>query len=138
MTELSETNDRNNCAVRALSVALGIPYPEIASVFLSYGRRPHCRTSWKTISEVMEHYGHKLQSVRGLVTSRTVRTVVRELSSGIYVINTSRHLLTVKNGKVYDWTEDRTHRIIDIYVVMKVSEVSGSSYSYGKSGKYDL
>ena len=52
----------------------------------------------------------------------TVRTLARELSKGTYLVGTDGHVACLKDGEVHDWTNNRRHRIRDVYRVSEGSK----------------
>ena len=51
---------------------------------------------------------------------RTIKSIVPHLPKrGVFLIETSEHVLCVRAGKVHDWTDGRRHRITDVHRIIK-------------------
>lgn len=113
----SELNERNDCAVVAVSKACGVPYKEVHRRFLLQGRPPQGRTKDSITKKVIESLGFTLTKIE--VGSWTVSGLELELSlrGGTYIIRTRGHLLTFSDGRIQDWTQGRRHRPKEVYLV---------------------
>ena len=54
---------------------------------------------------------------------KTIRSIVPHLPSrGVFLIETSSHVLCVRGGQVHDWTDGRRHRITDVHRIIRRKE----------------
>jgi len=52
--------------------------------------------------------------------AKTIKSIVPHLPKrGVFLIETSRHVLCVRAGEVHDWTDGRRHRITDVHRIIK-------------------
>jgi len=52
--------------------------------------------------------------------ARTIKSITKHLPKrGVFLIETSRHVLCVRAGEVHDWTDGRRHRITDVHRIIK-------------------
>jgi hypothetical protein len=121
-----ETND---CGVRALSLAFDVPYAEMHAFLRKHGRRDRKGTPWEAIDAAVKHYsgGRITGSYFGAVYDRphivghwsalwfreqiTVASFERLMPKGTYLVNTSGHVLCVRDYKALDFTSGRRHRV---------------------------
>jgi hypothetical protein len=110
--------EENDCTVRALANALGMPYKLAHGILARAGRKPKhgmVVTDWQP---VYERLGIKLQSVHGntkgarFVSHKynierkagiTLERLLPSLQQGRYIIKIRGHVLAVVNGKVLDY-----------------------------------
>ena len=116
VAESKKLDEKNDCAVRAVTAVSGMPYEYIHALFLRYGRRRRGRTpravTWEVLKDLqMEVYpSYKLQH-----RAKTVRALKKVLpSKGRFLIHTRGHLLAAVDGEIIDWTEGRLHRIKEV------------------------
>jgi hypothetical protein len=116
-----EMDERKDCAVKAVAVVAGLPYAEAHQHMEAAGRKRRDGTQDYITRRVLKSLGLKTEQVD--VKARTVRTLERELKyrSGNFLVWTSsgRHVMAIKNGKSYDWTQGRLHRILRVERVVR-------------------
>lgn len=115
-TESDRIGERNDCAVKAVSISTGVPYALTHAAFKRNGRRNRCGTQRHITMNVIDQLGFKVVPV--YPQGRTVKTVARELVGGDFLVTVRGHILAVKNGKVEDWTDGRQHRVREVYKVL--------------------
>jgi hypothetical protein len=117
-----ETND---CTVKALSVALAIPYDQ-AYLYAkrSLNRRPNVGPTGKVLQRAFsfdkaftELKGKAIKTTYKQVDGRmldrdmTIGTFVRVYSSGTYYLVVNKHALVVKDGIVFDHSDKPKRRV---------------------------
>jgi hypothetical protein len=107
--------EKNDCSVRAVSLACNIPYYKAHALLEKNGRKPRKGVQRHIIRNVIYSLDFTLTKVS--VRARTVRTLERELSNGTYLIGVRGHILCYKNGKIEDWTRGRCKHIEVVYLV---------------------
>jgi len=124
--ESEALNERNDCTVKAVSIACQVPYSEAHGYLKALGRRKGC--GWFPNNHQRRKRGHVSGYIDNLdflgieyekvsVVSSTVSQIERELRTGHYMVHVSGHVLALVNGKVQDWTAGRRHRIVSVYKI---------------------
>ena len=117
--------ERNDCTVKAVSVACQIPYSEAHLYLRSLGRQNGCGWYESDHWRGRRHISGYVDNLKKLgiehekveVSSRTVSQVERELRTGHYMVKVRGHILALVNGKVEDWTAGRRHQIKAVYKI---------------------
>lgn len=120
MNEQSARNEDNDCVIRALSIAAQMPYSEVWQHFKNLGRRRRCGIHYGLWRPYMKRLfpGLKLLVAGQDFEGKTVNALEAELGSrNVYIVETRRHLLCIRNGKAQDWTTGRRHRPIKVWRV---------------------
>lgn len=107
-----------DCVVRALAIATGIPYRDVANLVYAFAQRerPGARagrqrgkrsTPWSgvykgTIQRVCEALGLRWHATMAIGTGCRVHLRAGELPRGRLVVSVSRHLTAVLDGVVHD------------------------------------
>lgn len=112
--------DDNMCTVIALAAATGIAYGKAFNVYKRLGRRTG-RGTYKTVQEVaLSQLGYRLE----LVPYHGCKTIGKAASmlpkTGAFWVYIKGHVACVNNGKMFDWSENRKHRVQAIYRVVKI------------------
>lgn len=89
--------ERLDCTVRAYAIAFDIPYHVAHEEIKRAGRRDGHK--WRDFAPFMAARG--LLKVSPLIRP-TVGAFIAEHKSGVYIVRVRGHVLTVKNGTVYD------------------------------------
>lgn len=112
------THEANDCTVRALANALGIPYKLAHKIMAKAGRKDGSGVHVTAWHPVYERLGITLQSIHGStngakylehMTKRqrqdgiTLERLLPRLGNGRYIIKIRGHVLAVVNGKVLDY-----------------------------------
>jgi len=112
-------DEKNDCAVKAVAIVADMTYKCIHTHFAYLGRRHGRRIKDIMTFRVLAMLKIFVVDVTSNFKSKTVRTLARELpTEGRFLIWTRGHLLAARDGKICDWTEGHTHRILKI---MKMS-----------------
>lgn len=105
-------NRVEDCAVRAVAVALDIPWDDafdlIAHNAKQMGTMPHSNAAW---GSVLRQHGF----TRSIISNScpdcyTIKDFCREYPLGVYVVGTGSHVVTVIDGDIYD-TWDSSNEI---------------------------
>ena len=115
-------NENKDCAVRAVSIATDYEYDSAHYVFQLCGRRPRKGTPWEVTEKAVRLLEHRMIDVTHQFESRTVRTLEREMRwvKGKFLVRVYRHVLPVVDGRVFDWTKGRRHRVKAVYKLIEV------------------
>lgn len=109
--------ERADCAVRAVAAVTGRPYRTVHDRFIRGGRKPGCRSANGLAEKVTIQLGFVLEPWE--VTSRTIRTLERELpSKGSFLISVRGHLLAVVDGETRDWSSGRCKHILEVWRIV--------------------
>ena len=97
-----------DCAVRAISKALGITweeaYEELATAGYQMADMPSSNT---VIAAVLRKHGFYKESLPDCGGCYTIRDFAEDNPKGTYVVGTGNHVVTVINGDFYDsWRSD--------------------------------
>ena len=110
--------DKNNCSVVAVAVATGVGYGAAFKALEKKGRIRGRGASTSQIINALDLLGYKVRTVEK--DFKTVKTVTDRLpSTGNFLAYTPSHVLSIRNGRVIDWTEGRRHRIYSVSEVIK-------------------
>jgi len=99
-----------DCAVRAVSVALDIPwedaFAQIASNAFSMGDMPSSNSVW---GATLRMHGFKRQPIPDSCPDcYTFEDFARDNPHGVFVLGTGTHVATVRDGIIYDaWDSSR-------------------------------
>lgn len=149
--------ESNDCTVKALAIATGIPYEQAHGLLAlrgrSFGKGTHMRNIWsamkslgwekttvidrKRIEQVdrwttlgIKMADSQIEQVKKmkkhrLYPAKTIKTLPNYLPSrGIFLVETSAHVLCVRAGQIHDWTKNRRHRITEIHQISRIKEVT--------------
>jgi len=109
--ETTLMNERNDCSVKAIAMIYDYDYIDAHMLLTNLGRK--YRHGFD-VDLAIKYLGRasKKQYVRQPNKSKyTVKTIANTIPVGKYLVFTSGHVLACINGKIYDWTEDRKHRV---------------------------
>lgn len=98
--------DRNDCSVRALSIAANMPYADAHRLFALAGRRDGRRTPVFVTAGIHERLGYTRIPTVGSThygTQMTVAQFLRAHPRGRYVLHRRSHAFAVVDGVVHDW-----------------------------------
>lgn len=115
----SSFNERNDCAVVAVTQVSGLIYEQVHYKFYQLGRKSKGTTPNHITKKVLKSLGLSLRPIK--VGSGTVNGLELELSlsGGTYLIWTRGHVLAFVDGKIQDWTQGRKHRPKRVCEVVK-------------------
>ena len=111
-----ETND---CTVKALAIVTGWTYERAHGELALRGRNHGKGTSMSNIWAALNQNGftaERLPDHHPMMKEniKTIGALTREgviPSRGVFIVETSRHVLGIRAGQVHDWTDGRRHRI---------------------------
>jgi hypothetical protein len=124
MQRSESVNEKNDCVVKALSILTDYDYDDVRYVLGLCGRKPKRGCDFRVTSKAIGLLRHKIIDVSDYFSSRTVRTLEREMQGvkGRYLVRVRRHMLAVVDGKVHDWSRGRCHRIREIYQIKETDK----------------
>lgn len=134
--EAREHGEYRDCSVKALALAVDLPYAQAREVLAGLGRKPKRGTTsgltaaavralgYKTVRSV---YAHDLvEELRVKHNYKVSRLTSRQLGmfplldpTKTYLLSMSGHIACYKGGKLHDWTAATSNRIIAIQEVVK-------------------
>jgi hypothetical protein len=92
--------ERNDCSIRAFSVAACVSYDTALKLFARHGRRPNKGTPGWVTQAVLKDAFPQVQSFCPLLT---LTQFVKKYPVGHYILHTRNHALAVIDGDVHDW-----------------------------------
>lgn len=109
-----------DCAVRAVSVALGIDWEEayilMADAGLQMGDLPNADATWGAV--LRQHGFYRKNIPNSCPQCYTIADFARDNPYGIFVLGTGTHVVTVIDGDIYDaW--DSSNEIPQYYWELK-------------------
>lgn len=115
-------NDKNNCAVIAVTVITGKHYDDVYDVFRYFGRRHGKGVCQYTTYAVLRFLGYNLERVERM--PKTVNQCGNKLSKNkSYLIRTRGHILAMKAGVIHDWTKGTRRIPISIFRVVRKRKI---------------
>lgn len=116
-------NEKNDCAVIALSIVMRTTYKKAHEICTATGRRRGQGTHTRQTFNAIRAAGFSVEPVKRMVQKNgckyTPKTVGNKLKKGYYLCFCRGHVFAVVNGDVEDWTEGRQHRITQAYKVVR-------------------
>ncbi len=116
-------NERNDCAVIALSIVMRSTYKTSHAMCASIGRRPRTGTNTRQTFAAIRQAGFKVEPVKRMVQKNgskyTPKTIGDKLKKGYYLCFCNDHVFAVVNGDVEDWTNGRQPRIKEAYKIVR-------------------
>lgn len=110
--ESKRIGERNDCTVIAFAMIYDMTYLESHSLLMRLGRQV-CRGFNAEIAT--RHFNltrsMKVRPKQPNGSKYTIKTITNTIPVGKYLIFTDGHILACIDGKIYDWTEDRKHRV---------------------------
>tara|TARA_R100000329_G_C7608605_1_gene215907 strand:+ start:76 stop:579 length:504 start_codon:yes stop_codon:yes gene_type:complete len=141
-----ETND---CTVKALAIAAGKTYEQAHGALALRGRNYRKGTAMFNVFNALRDFGftekevyrhsaiekaenpyywdcEKTQEIAKKMRrtrwakGRTMKSIEPHLPKrGVYIIQTSSHVLCVRAGQIHDWTSQRRHRITHVHHITR-------------------
>lgn len=141
--------ERNDCAVKALAIATGKTYEQAHGALALRGRNHRKGVDMFTFFNALQdlgftektvYYHHAVQKAENIyyqkcektqeiakkmlrsrwAKGRTMKSIEPHLPKcGVYIIETSSHVLCVRAGEIHDWTQNRQHRIVKVHHITK-------------------
>jgi len=122
-------------ALRGRNYRKGVAMEKVFAALRDWGYTVKTEYKKSTIEyiEMHEKYGWKVEddmAEKGKAFRRsrwakgkTIKSIVPYLPSrGVFLIETSSHVLCVRAGEVHDWTDGRRHRITNVHRIVKKSD----------------
>lgn len=120
--------ENNDCAVKAICAATGVPYETVQAQLKTLGRKDRRGTQGWMTEKVMNQLGFKLTLVNRMekiqqypgVHGKVLRSVTTHhpdrfqqvwRDGKTYLFNTPGHILCVKDGRNLDWTRGKAKRV---------------------------
>lgn len=122
--------ERNDCTVRAMTAATGLPYDVCHAEFAKAGRRKGCGVHFRVMGpSVAKKLGFNLRRMnRGEYIAQLGRTDREYLAktmitaerdkafkSGNFIALVTRHAAAIVDGKVIDWSQGKAKRLQEVY-----------------------
>jgi hypothetical protein len=105
-------NETKDCGVKAIAVAMDVPYADAHRALKKAGRVDRDGTYHHMYQLAAKEFGKKFVAVGKKFNAKTVRSLETQLRPNKrYLILVSGHALAAANGKIIDWTQGRLHRI---------------------------
>ena len=111
--------DNSYCTVAALALATGVVYGVAYKKMESLGRKHGKGSPRSRTYKALEEMGYDYEPVLDIKFT-TVKQLAKQLpKKGTFLAHISRHVLTVRDGIVEDWSEGRLHRIQEVNKITK-------------------
>jgi len=141
--------ESNDCTVKALAIATGKTYEQAHGALALRGRNFRKGTAMFNVFHALRDFGFTekevyrhsaIQKAEGFyyqncektqeiakkmrrtrwAKGRTIKSIEPHLPKrGVYLIQTSSHVLCVRAGQVHDWTHNRKHRITHVHHITR-------------------
>ena len=119
--ESDALNEHNDCGLRAVSIATGLPYRMVRMAFAERGRRPRCGVRHYMVRGVLESFGYRMQEISA--PGKTFRAAVRNLKeypwSKPVLLSSSPHIACFRDGELQDHASERLYRVTGAWIVTK-------------------
>ena len=137
-------SERSDCTVKALAIATGKTYEQAHGALALRGRNFRKGTTMNTVFKALSDLGFTEKEVfcrhfserdhffapdkekaakyrrSRWAKGKTMKSIKPHLPQrGVYLIETSTHLLCVRAGEIHDWTNNRQHRIVKVHHITK-------------------
>lgn len=133
----SESDETNDCAVKAVAAVAMIPYEAARKLLKDHRRKDRKGTSFPKITKpALEAAGYKVEQInrREFIgqypgTHKNLRNVTTHhpkrfhkvwADGSNYLLRTDGHIVGVVNGINHDWTKGRAFRVRQIWKVTKI------------------
>jgi hypothetical protein len=114
-------NEKNDCGVTAIAIALGIGYDKAHKVLSSVGRKPRRGISFNMLKDAIENVTGKEPMYQTILkpngSQYTGVTIGKALPKGKYVLLFRGHAAALVDGVIEDWTDGRRKRILGYFKV---------------------
>ena len=121
--ESARYGEGNDCSVIATAMVLSQSYNEAHSLLHSLGRKARHGFNTRLLeTHLAGRVAPRVRPTQPNGSSYTVTSITSLLPVGKYLVYTSGHALACIHGRIYDWTEDRKHRVTS-YVELDTSNI---------------
>lgn len=110
--------DENYCTVIALALCLEWDFSRSHAYLKNKGRKDGYGTPMFNVLNSIKENGKVLKEVSPLFKSlgiKTIREMQKRNLKDSYLILTRNHTCVFKNGILQDWTDNRCHRIVQVW-----------------------
>lgn len=118
--ESNYIRENNDCSVIALSMVYDKSYSEIHRLLSHLGRKQGRGFNTITAIKTLGRASKPIYPKQPNGSLYTIKTIVDILPVGKFLIFTKGHVLACIDGEIYDWTEDRKHRVIKVIEIDKI------------------
>lgn len=135
LTSRTKFNERNDCSVRALSIALNVDYETIHKLCAKNGREP--KKGFDTHRAFGMSFGRRKKTVifKGIKISYrkvgkhqpTIPTFLKKHPTGRFVCVKSRHAFAIIDGKVYGQETDNSRIKYFMAIKLKTNETDNQN-----------
>lgn len=119
VTDSRAKGEHNDCTVKALTAATGLPYDQCHAALAKQGRKPRKGCHFSSMGKrAAAELGWLMETVDPYdYRAKTMITAERDRAfrSGRYVCQVRRHVAALVDGKVIDWSQGRRHRLQAVY-----------------------
>lgn len=132
-------NESNDCTVKALAIAMQKPYEFAHGQLALRGRNYRKGTQMYKVFATLKDNNFTVKTVYQKFTAeygsgeqgkkmrksiwhkaKTIRSLDGNLPQrGVFLVETSSHVLCVRGGEIHDWTKERRHRIVKVSKITK-------------------
>ena len=138
VAESNSSGDNNDCFPKAIAVLTGLPLADVIKAFAEAGRLTGKGTPWGVAREGVKALGYKLERVDSMwqcrmlesypgvhknlknITTRHPVRFAKQWEGVSVLMHVNAHVAAVKDGKMHDWSINRSKHVIDIYKVVKL------------------
>jgi hypothetical protein len=115
--------NRNDCVVRALSIAANRPYEECDELFVKFGRKRNHRTDHNISKLVHAHLNSEVVSDHLKGQWPTLTQFIKANPKGRFVLTRNGHAFALVDGVVHDWSRGTgaRSRIVKAWKVEKAN-----------------
>lgn len=110
--------DTNFCTVIAVATVLNQSFGKARFKLQKAGRVHRKGTNVILYHAVLKRSGYSLNYISGF-EGHHVKTMGQKLGQGTYLIQVRGHVLAMVDGKINDWSEDRSLRVRTVFKVTK-------------------
>jgi hypothetical protein len=110
----SQMRERNDCAVKAVSILCDVPYKVAHKALQNEGRKNRGGSAEFWIRCAINALGFKIEAVQ--VSALTIATIESDIAvqKGFYFVMVRGHIASIVNGRVEDWTRGRRHKVLSV------------------------
>ena len=112
------SEDTNDCAVVAVAVAAAISYEYARGLLRACGRVPRLGTPMQITKDALARIDWHTANVPGFI-GRSIQTVRKCKPAGVYLIETKRHVLCLRDGVIADWSSARSLRVLQVWEISR-------------------
>lgn len=113
--------ERNDCSVKAVSIAARVPYNVAHDALAFFGRQNGRGVYMATALEAVKKLGCTFETDKQPRQSNgsrwTAKTIGLGYPRGYFIVEFRGHVAAMINGVVQDWTDGRRHQVICVYRV---------------------